>query len=218
MTIEDPGQTHVAGLPDRTRRLLMGGVAAGPLYLGAGVAQGLLREGFDFGRHALSVLANGSAGWIQTANFVVSGLLVLGAAVGIARVLGRGSRAMTVLLGGYGVAMLAAAVFTADPVDGFPPGTPEGFPTSISTTGLLHFVSGAAAFACLGFSALAGAGTFRRRRMTPLAWLSLLTGLSVLVGFFGGFMLPVGIAGIWFAVVIGWVWLTVVSLRLLRPV
>ena len=218
MATEEPYPRHPAGMSDRTRRFLMAGAAAGPIYLGAGVAQGLLREGFDFARHPLSVLANGSAGWIQTANFAVSGLLVLAAAAGAARVLGRGSRAMTLLLGGYGAAMLAAAVFTADPVDGFPPGTPEGFPTSISTTGLLHFVSGAAAFACLGTSALAGAWTFWRRQLVPLALLSLATGLSVLIGFFGGFMLPVGIAGIWFAVVIGWVWLAVVSLRLLRPV
>jgi hypothetical protein len=36
------------------------------------------------------------------------------------------------------------------------------------------------------------------------------------VGFFGGMVLPVGIAGIWFAVVVGWAWLTVLSLGLNR--
>lgn len=51
-TITD-SQANTAGLSDRTRRLLMGGVPVGPIYLVAGVAQGLLREGFDFGRHAL---------------------------------------------------------------------------------------------------------------------------------------------------------------------
>lgn len=199
-------------------RLLGAGVIAGPLYLIVGVAQGLLRDGFDFGRHPLSVLANGPGGWIQTVNFAITGLLVIAAAIGIWRALGRGSRTMTWLLGAYGVAMIAAAIFPADPVDGFPPGTPEGFPTSISSIGLLHFVSGALAFGFLGLSGLAAAWTFWRRGMAALAILSLFTGLAVLFGFFGGIALPVGIAGIWAAVVIGWIWLAVVSLRLRRTV
>lgn len=49
---------------------------------------------------------------------------------------------MTWFLGGYGVSMIVAAMFPADPVDGFPPGTLTGPPTSISTTGLIHFVAG----------------------------------------------------------------------------
>jgi hypothetical membrane protein len=200
-----------------TRSLLAWGVVAGPLYLGLGVIQGLVREGFDFARHPLSVLANGPGGWVQTANFAVTGLMVLAAAAGLARALGPGSRAMTGFLGSYGLAMMAAAVFPADPVDGFPPGTPEGFPTSISTTGLVHFLAGALAFLCLGLSALAAAWTMMRRRMPSLALLSLLSGLTVLVGFFGGLALPLGIAGIWAAVVVGWIWLAIMSLRLKRP-
>ena len=129
-----------------TRKLLLCGAVAGPFYLVVGILQSLFREGFSFERHPLSVLANGSLGWIQTANFLISGGLVIAAAAGIARTLGRGSRGLTWTIYGYGGAMIAAAIFTADPVDGFPPGTPLGFPTSISTTGLLHFVCGALAF------------------------------------------------------------------------
>ena len=114
----------------RTRFLLLCGVIAGPFYLAVGLAQAFIREGFDFSRHPLSVLANGPGGWIQTANFVLTGLLVLAAAVGLGRVLGPKSRAVTWFLGGFGVAMLVAAIFRADPLDGFPPGTPKGFPTS----------------------------------------------------------------------------------------
>ena len=147
----------------------MCGVVAGPIYLVVGVSQGLLREGFSFGRHPLSVLANGSLGWIQTANFLVCGLLVIAAAAGIGRVVGKGSRGVTWTLMGYGAGMIAASVFTADPVDGFPPGTPLGFPTSISTTGLLHFASGAVTFLFLSLSGLFGARTFWRRQMPSLA-------------------------------------------------
>ena len=85
-----------------TQWLLRGGVLVGVLYLATGLIQGFVRDGFDFGRHALSHLANGPGGWIQTANFVVCGLMVIGAAVGIARVLR--SRA-----GATGFVTLAAA-------------------------------------------------------------------------------------------------------------
>ena len=196
-----------------TTTLLRCGVIAGPFYLAVGVLQGMLREGFDFARHPLSVLANGSLGWIQTANFLLSGVMVIAAAVGLTRVLGRKSRGLRWFLAAYGAAMIAAAFFPADPVDGFPPGTPLGFPTSISTTGLIHFLCGALAFLCLAVSAFFGAWTMWRRNDPLLAVLSLFSGLSVFIGFFGGFILPIGVAGIWFAVVIGWVWLAVLSLR-----
>jgi hypothetical protein len=209
MNVPPPGAASTT-----TRALLRCGTVAGPLYLAVGVIQGLLRDGFDFARHPLSVLANGPAGWIQTANFLLSGILVIAAAIGIWRALTPRAVATTWLLGGYGAALIMAAVFTADPVDGFPPGTPEGFPTTISTTGLLHFVAGALAFTFLGLSAVAAAWVMWRRRMRSLALLSVFSGLSVLVGFFGGIALPFGIMGIWFAVVAGWAWLAVFSIRL----
>jgi len=217
-TPEDGSPSQLDRGAATTRSLLRCGVVAGPFYLAVGLAQAFLREGFDLAGHPLSLLANGPGGWIQTANFLLTGLMVLAAAVGFRRALGRGSLGLTILLGGYGLAMVAAAVFPADPVDGFPPGTPEGFPTTISTTGLAHFAAGALAFALLGLGGLVAAWTLRRRGRSALALFSLLSGLAVLFGFFGGMMLPVGILGIWGAVVVGWAWLTVLSLRLSRPV
>ena len=196
-----------------TWSLLRWGVLAGPFYLMVGLIQALFRDGFDLGRHPLSVLVNGPGGWVQTANFVLAGLMVLAAAAGFARVLGP-RRAVAWFLGGYGLAMILAAIFPADPVDGFPPGTPTGFPTSISTTGLVHFIAGALAFTCLGLGCFAAAWTMTRRRVPALALLSLLSGLVVVFGFFGGIALPIGILGIWVAVVVGWTWLAVMSLRL----
>jgi hypothetical protein len=189
------------------------GVIAGPFYLAVGLTQALLRDGFDLSRHPLSLLANGPGGWIQTANFVLTGLMVLAAAIGFGLVLGRRSRGVPYFLGAFGVAMIAAAAFPADPVDGFPPGTPKGPPTSISTTGLVHFGAGALGFLCLGISCLFAAWVMRRRKEPSLALISLFSGLAVLVGFFGGIMSPIGIAGIWFAVVVGWAWLAILSLR-----
>jgi hypothetical protein len=109
--------------------------------------------------------------------------------------------------------MIVAAVFPADPVDGFPPGTPAGFPTSISTTGVIHFIAGAVTFTCLALSGLFASWTQWRRRAASLALLSLFSGLAVVAGFFGGIALPIGVWGIWFAVIVGWAWLSVMSSR-----
>jgi hypothetical protein len=199
-----------------TRSLLGYGVLVGPFYLALGLTQAFVREGFDLARHPLSVLANGPGGWVQTANFVVSGLMVLAAAVGFGRVPGPTSRGVRWSLGIFGASMLVAAVFPADPMDGFPVGTPTGPPTTISTTGLVHFLVGTLGFTALGVSGLFAARTMSRRQTPSMARLSVFSGLAVLLGYFGGFLLPVGTLGIWFAVVVGWAWLAVLSLHLYR--
>src|SRR6185369_2292104 len=165
--------------------LLRCGVWAGPFYLAVGLAQAFVRDGFVFAKHPLSVLTNGPGGWIQTVNFVLTGLMVVAAAVGLARVLGPKSRATAWFLGAYGASMIVASMFKADPVDGFPPGTPIGPPTSISTTGLIHFAAGALGFTSLAISCFAAGRAMRRRKMLSLARLSLFTGLAVVLGFFG---------------------------------
>jgi hypothetical protein len=201
----------------RGRRLLVCGALAGPIYLAVGLGQALLRDGFDLARHPLSVLANGPGGWVQTANFVVTGLMVLGAAVGFRRALGPMSRATSVFLGIFGAGMIVAAVFPADPMDGFPVGTPNGPPTSISTAGLLHFAAGGLGFISLGVSCFFAARAMSRRNARSLSRLSFLCGLVILLGFFGGMAIPNSspVLGIWIAVVVGWAWLAVLSRHLL---
>ena len=199
-----------------TRRLLVCGLLAGPLYLAVGLGQAFVRAGFAFARHPLSVLANGPGGWVQTANFVVTGLMVVAAAVGIRRAIGPTSRATSVFLGIFGASMVAAAVFRADPMDGFPVGTPNGPPTSISTFGMLHFVAGGLGFISLAVSCFFAARAMSRRGERSLSRLSLLSGLVIVAGFFGGMAIPNSspVLGIWIAVVVGWAWLAVLSRRL----
>jgi hypothetical protein len=202
-----------------TRSLLGYGVLAGPFYLAVGLIQAFVRDGFDLARHPLSLLANGPGGWVQTANFALTGLMVLAAAVGIARVLAPKSRATSWFLGGFGMSMIVAAFFPADPADGFPVGTPEGLPTSISTTGMVHFVAGTLGFTLLAISCFLAARAMRRRNVPSLARLSLVCGVAVLLGFFGGPLLQSTVAatlGIWFSVLVGWAWLIALSLHLYR--
>jgi hypothetical protein len=215
-----PERTNESGF-DReaavTRSLLGYGVLVGPLYLAVSLIQAFVRNGFDLARHPLSLLANGPGGWVQTANFVLSGLMVLAAAVGFARVLGPKLRAVTWFLAGFGASMIAAAVFPADPVDGFPVGTPEGYPMSITTSGLIHFIVGALGFISLAVSCFFAAVAMSRRKTPSLARLSFFCGLAIVLGFFGGMAFSTaGILGIWFSVLVGWAWLAVMSLHLYR--
>ena len=217
-----PGLTNASGF-DRdaavTRSLLGYGVLAGPFYLAIGLAQAFLRDGFVFSRHPLSVLANGPGGWVQTANFVITGLMVIAAAAGFARVLAPASRATSWWLGAFGASMIAAAVFRADPMDGFPVGTPVGPPTAMSVTGMMHFIAGTLGFTALGVSCFVAARAMSRRGMPRLARLSVASGVLVLVAFFGGGAFANtsgGVLGIWISVVAGWAWLATMSLHLYR--
>ena len=49
----------------RTDRLLTAGVVAGPVLGLTWLAQGLVREGYDFTRHPMSLLALGEGGWLK---------------------------------------------------------------------------------------------------------------------------------------------------------
>lgn len=204
-----------------TRSLLGYGVLAGPCYLGVGLVEALTRDGFDLARHDLSLLANGPLGWIHVATLVLSGLMTIAAAVGVRRALsgGRGATWGPALIGGYGVGLVFAGVFVADPMDGFPRGTADGPPAVISASGLLHFAAGAVGFLCLIAATFVLARRFAATQRGAWAWYSRSTGVVFLAGFAGiasGSSSPGVILGFWIAVVAGWAWLAAVSAHLYR--
>lgn len=204
----------------RTRTLLTGGMLAGPLYLGVSLVEAFTRPGFDITRHDLSLLSNGEQGWIHITNLIVNGLLVIGGAVGMRQALGagRGKTWGPMLLGLYGVGLIGAGIFVADPAFGFPPGTPAEAP-ALSVQGLLHFVCGG-----IGFLGLIAACVVFARRFAGLGepgwqWFSLLTGVIFLAGFVGiasGSSSRWTLLGFWVAVVLAWVWLSALAARLRR--
>ncbi|MGW2094348.1 DUF998 domain-containing protein [Promicromonospora sukumoe] len=197
-----------------TRSMLGWGVVAGPFYLVVGLVLALTRDGFDFSRHPLSVLMLGELGWMQTANLALSGLMVLVAGVGMARAHARGTG---IAVGIYGVAMMASAVFPPDPMPGFPPG--QDGATTPGTSGILHLAFGGVGFVSLAVGALLLGGWFARRGEGRAAVWSRVAGVVVLVGFVGGVALgPSGMAGLWLAVVAGFAWLLLASVRLYRTV
>jgi hypothetical protein len=204
-----------------TRSLLGYGVVAGAFYLVVGLAQAVTRYGFDLTRHDLSLLANGPYGWIQIANLILTGLMVIAAAVGVRRAMRPGPAASwgPGLLAGFGAGLVGAGVFVADPMNGFPPGTPDGPPATVSTAGLLHVVTGAVGFACLVAACFVLAHRFAHRGRAGWAWYSRATGLVFLAGFVGiasGSSSPAVVLGFWFAVVVAFAWLAALSVHLYR--
>jgi hypothetical protein len=202
--------------------LLGYGVIAGPIYVVVAGAQMAARDGYDPTRHSVSQLANGDWGWIQIVNFIITGAMTIAAAVGVRRALGPGRRSAWTsgLLGVYGSGLIAAAVFRADPSDGFPPGTAPGV-GDVSWHGLAHFAVAGIGFVCLVAACFVLGGWFAGRNERVWAWFCRSTGIVIAASFL---WLSSGMGGapailvFTAAVVLVWSWLTVVSIHLYRGV
>ncbi|MGW5343434.1 DUF998 domain-containing protein [Streptomyces sp. NPDC004050] len=205
---------HPARLaPRATRLLLAGGLAAGPLFLGAGVAQGLARDGFDFTRHAISQLALGGPGWIQTANFLITGALLVAGSIGLRRTLRGGGVGRTwgpVLIGVFGTSFLAAAAFPADAGAGFPAGAPEA--AVLSAHGAVHVVGGMVGYLALCAAFLVLARTLAARGHRGWSVACRLVPFGVLAGFAGSSATVLAFTA---GAGLGLVWLAAVTARLL---
>src|SRR5260370_1932684 len=115
---QNTGEQSVA-----TRLLLACGAIAPLLNIGVILILGATRPGYNAWQIPDSNLELGAGGWIQIANYIVTGVLLLGFAIGLRRVLctGRGSTWEPILLGIYGLTLLVTGLFLTDPVLGYPP-------------------------------------------------------------------------------------------------
>ncbi len=205
---------------DRLTRSLLGyGVLAGPFYVLVSLTQALVRDGFDLTRHDWSLLANGPGGWIQVANLVLTGLMVVAAALGYRRALrgGIGQRWVPWLLGIYGMGMVGAGIFRADPMAGFPNGVLDGPPVTITLHGMLHVVCGGIGFLALIVATFVLAKRFGRAGRRGRAAFSAATGIAFLAGFAGissGSGTPVVVVAFTAAVLLVWGWLSSTSAHL----
>lgn len=196
----------------RDRLLLLGGVLAGPIFVGSAMVQAATRDGFDFRRHPVSVLSTGELGWIQIVTFLVTGVLCVLAAQALRRRTGEGSGSVWLprLLALYGLGLVGAAIFSADPADGFPVGTPRGA-GEISWHGGLHFLVAAVAFVSLIVATVVAARQGARGR----AAYSLVTGMFFAAAWVTLIARPAPAVMVAFglAVTAGWLWVSVTFAR-----
>jgi hypothetical protein len=210
-----------------TSALLAGGVAAGPLYVVVGGLEMLFRPGFDPLRHDLSLMANGEFGWIHTSLFILTGLLVVASSFAMRSVMRAGPASAwgPWLVAVYGLGLIGAGLFAADPAYGFPPGTPAD-EHAVSWHGLLHLVTGAIGFVGFIAACFVIARRFSWRGRRGWASFSRLTGVVFAAAFLGiaagsqqgGVVSAIVILAFTAAVVLGWAWLSLLQLQLTKEV
>lgn len=204
-----------------TKRLLMCAAIAGPVYIIIGLAQIATREGFDVTRHPLSLMSTGDLGWIQIANFLLTGILVVLGAVGLRRVAHADKRWRrgALLIALYGVGVIGGGIFVPDPSLGFPPGTPDVYPETMSWHGLLHFIFGQLGFLALIIACFLFARYFAVVKLRGWSAYSAFTGVFFLAAIVAGVAAmgaPWTMIALYAAVAAGWVWLTALAARSIR--
>lgn len=142
------GSSRSRGIP--TRLLLAGGVAGPIVFIGAILAQDVARPGYDPIRQFISVLSLGDGGWLQAANFIVSGLLIAAFGLGLGRQVGADARRWTArLLVVAGLALAACGLFSTDPQWGYPSWISAEAAANPTWHSRLHYVFGFAAASAL---------------------------------------------------------------------
>jgi hypothetical protein len=127
------------------RLLLLAGAIGAAGFVLVFTVDGATRPGYRPVRDPVSALALGPRGRVQTLNFVLGGALLAGgggALVPTAWPLGIG----TVMLG---LGLVASGVYRMDPMRGYPPGTSDGDPPTLSRAHRLHDAVGGVVFLLL---------------------------------------------------------------------
>jgi hypothetical protein len=151
------------------------------------VIDGLARSGYDSVLQPISALSLGPGGWVQSANFIVFGLVGCAAAFAWRSTLACGFGAVWYprlrLLAG--LAMICAGIFSQDPADGYPVGVAA--PVTPSTHAVIHnlvsFLSLTTTIAAVVVLALRFAREPSWRAWSPAA----LTAAVLMMGFLAAF-------------------------------
>lgn len=139
-----------------TDALLLVGVAAAVMFPAVVLIEGARRPGYDPIYHTGSELELGERGWIQRANFFLTGIGMFAFAVGVARTLDSGLAAFLLAL--FAAGLIIAGVFAPDPVRGYPPGTGSEPSAKLSWQGKVHNATGPVMFLALFAACLTLAG------------------------------------------------------------
>lgn len=132
--------------PMYQRQLLVAcGFAAPIVFVATFLIEGATRPGYDAWAEFVSLLSLGSDGWMQVANFIASGWLLLGFSVAVFQAvrIGAAPKPAPIVFSTMGLGLVGAGAFPTDAID-----------TSLTLHGELHYVAtaivaGSMAAACL---------------------------------------------------------------------
>ena len=221
-------KNHAKDQSTVTRFLIAGGAIGPLLFIIVLLIEGATRPGSNAWHNYGSSLSLSDQGWMQIANFLVCGLLILGFAIGLRQVFqtGRGSVWGPILLGIFGLALIVAGLFVTDPGLGYPPGTHGGGPQTLR--GTIHGVAGLITFSSLPLASFVMARRFAGDpNWKGWALYSIVTGVLVIVSFIAATavsaldesgVLPGSPTGLFqrIGIVVGWSWIALLAIRLLR--
>ncbi|MHC9295956.1 DUF998 domain-containing protein [Mycobacterium sp. LTG2003] len=167
-----------------TAGLLTAGIVGGLLITVVSLTLAFTRPGFDVTRHGNSMLALGDLGWVQTADFIVYGLLMVAFAVGVKRGTAGapGGTSAAVCVAVYGLlGSVVVGLNPADPGFGFPPGAPDGYPGAdeLSVPAKVHGIAGLIGFLAITCGCIAFARYFAHAADRLWALVSAAVGLAV---------------------------------------
>lgn len=224
-----PTENHQTYQYSLATRLLIACGAIGPLlFILVMLVEGAMRPGYSVWHNFVSDLSESKQGWMQIANFLLCGVLMLGFALGLRQVFRSGIGRVwgPLLLGLFGLSTIIAGLFVTDPSLGY---YPSGTSSTIQTLhGTIHGTNAPIVFGSLTIAIF----VLARRFASDPAWrrwalYSLVTGM-LLLGFFIACLvvatldqkglLPNAPAGLLerIAIILGWGWIALVALRLLR--
>lgn len=218
ISLHSTGEQSVAG-----RRLLSCGVVAPLLNIVVLLILGAVRPDYNPWVVPDSNLELGEGGWMQSTNYIVTGVLLLAFAIGMRRLLraGRGSTWGPILLGIYGFTFIAIGPILPDPSLGYPPGASS----TLTIHGVMHSLLG-----LLQFTSLTAACFVLARRDEALdgrGWsrYSVVTGLLVATSYVAFILTatvsdagPTGLIER-IGIIAGGIWVALLAIRLMsRPV
>jgi hypothetical membrane protein len=121
----------------RTRLCLLAGAIAPVLFWLVVIVDGFTKPGYDARKDFISELALGDHGWVQSANFIAVGLLIIALAAGLHQLFpaGRASRFGPPLVAIFGLGLVASGIFRTDP------GNYPVKSDTITTTGSIHIIA-----------------------------------------------------------------------------
>lgn len=210
--------------------LLLGCGVIGPLlFIVVFLIEGATRPGYIAWRTDVSYLALSNQGWEQIANFIVCGSLCIAFAVGLRRIWRTGKASVwgPLLVGLFGLGLVIAGVFVADPGGGYPPGAPlQGDPQTWH--GWVHGLNGAVFFLivlpamCFVLARRFAAdpqhrrwATYSRMTGTLILVISISTTIALPFAENAGFPMLDGLIQR-FEIIMVWVWLALTALQLWR--
>jgi len=163
------------------KTLLTCGIIAPTLFVITFIVEDATRlDGYNPMKHPVSSLAIGDLGWIQTINFLITGLLTVAFATGLRRILKppRGS----ILIGLVGMGLIGAGFCTSDPVYGYPINLPLVI-AQFTVRGHLHDFFSIFVFVCLPIACFKFRKWFMMRQENGLAIYSVISAILMLLFF-----------------------------------